>query len=165
MSKKAQHNNRKPAPRSASHGGRQSAQKTGFPAWGWILLGFVLVVAAGTVFFMQANKPAANGLVENISISQAAQLRDEGAFILDVREPDEWVNFHIPGSTLIPLGELSNRLGEVPADKTIVVVCNSGNRSKTGRDILLQAGFTDVSSMDGGVSGWKSQGLPIVTGE
>jgi rhodanese-related sulfurtransferase len=56
-------------------------------------------------------------------------------------------------------------LSEVPTGQKIVVVCNSGNRSKPGRDILLDAGFPEVTSMDGGVSGWKTQGLPIVTGE
>lgn len=164
MSKKS-NNNRKPAARPATRSNRGSAPKTTFPVWGWVLLGIILVAAVGTAIFFQANKPAATGLAANINIEQAAQLRDEGAFILDVREPNEWVNFHIPGSTLIPLGELPDRLSEIPSGQKIVVVCNSGNRSKPGRDILLDAGFAEVTSMDGGVSGWKSQGLPIVTGE
>jgi rhodanese-related sulfurtransferase len=114
---------------------------------------------------MQGNTPAATGLAAEVSVEQAAQLRDEGAFILDVREPSEWVEFHIPGSTLIPLGELPNRLSEIPAGQQIVVVCRSGNRSATGRDILLNAGFGEVTSMAGGVTRWQSLGLPIASGQ
>ena len=165
MSNRSTRSNRKPAPKPTNRSIRKPAPKTTFPVWGWILLGVVLVVAVGAAIIMQNNKPSATGLAADISIDQAAQLREEGAFILDVREPDEWVNFHIPGSTLIPLDELPDRIGEIPTGQTIVVVCNSGNRSKTGRDILLNAGFSEVTSMSGGVSGWKSQGLPIVTGQ
>ncbi|MFH2040584.1 MAG: rhodanese-like domain-containing protein [Chloroflexota bacterium] len=165
MSRKSNRRKRKPAPKPTNRGKREPALKPTFPLWGWILLGVVLVVAVVAVIFMQGNKPSVTGLAADINIEQAAQLREEGAFILDVREPDEWVNFHIPGSTLIPLGELPDRLSEVPTDKTIVVVCNSGNRSKPGRDILLDAGFSEVTSMNGGVTEWKSQGLPIVTGQ
>ena len=144
---------------------RKPAPKTSVPVWGWILLGVVLVAAVISFISMQNNKPAATSLAAEVSVEQASQLRGEGAFILDVREPSEWVEFHIPGSTLIPLGELPNRLSEIPAGKQIVVVCRSGNRSATGRDILLQAGFVEVTSMAGGVTSWQSQGLPIVTGQ
>ena len=153
MSKKPDRSKRKPAP------------KTSFPTWSWILLTVVLVAAVIAFVNMQNNKPASTGLGAEVSVEQAAQLREEGAFILDVREPSEWVEFHIPGSTLIPLGELPNRLSEIPTDQQIVVVCRSGNRSATGRDILLNAGFGEVTSMAGGVTRWQSQGLPIATGE
>lgn len=165
MSQKSKSRDRKTAPKPVSYSKPKSAPQKTFPAWGWVLMGVVLMAAVGTGIYLLLNKTAATGLAQNISINQAAQLRDEGAFILDVREPDEWVNFHIPGSTLIPLGELPDRLSEIPSDKTIVVVCNCGNRSNPGRDILLWAGFVKVTSMDGGVRDWKAQGLPIVTGE
>ena len=142
---------------------RKPAPKTIVPLWAWIVL--VVVVVAVGVAIMQGNTPPATGLAAEVSVDQAAQLRDEGAFILDVREPSEWAEFHIPGSTLIPLGELPNRLSEIPTDQPIVVVCRSGNRSASGRDILLQAGFGEVTSMSGGVTMWQSQGLPIATGE
>jgi rhodanese-related sulfurtransferase len=84
---------------------------------------------------------------------------------LDVREPSEWTQFHIPGATLIPLGDLPKRLNEVPKDRVVVVVCRTGNRSAQGRDILLNAGFTNITSMAGGVTQWQVQGLPIATGQ
>ena len=103
-------------------------------------------------------------LPAEISIQEAVAQRDAGAFILDVREPSEWNEFHVPDSTLIPLGQLQARIDEVPKDKPVVVVCRSGNRSKPGRDILKQAGFTNVTSMNGGLTQWKNQGLPTVSG-
>lgn len=113
--------------------------------------------------------PAAVGkmaaLPPNITISEAARMREQGAFVLDVREVREWEQFHIPGSTLIPLGELAGRVAEVPRDRDVVVVCRTGNRSKKGRDILLEAGFTRVTNMEGGVTQWKEAGYPTVSGK
>ncbi len=104
-------------------------------------------------------------LPTEISVQQAAAMREQGAFILDVREPDEWDAVHIPDATLIPLGTLAQRVGEVPKDKEIVVVCRSGNRSQQGRDILLQAGFTRVTSMAGGMNQWSAAGFPTASGK
>jgi rhodanese-related sulfurtransferase len=97
-------------------------------------------------------------------VTEAAALRDSGAFVLDVRQPEEWAEVRIPGATLIPLGELPARLDEVPRDVDVVVVCRSGNRSQAGRDILRGAGFTRVTSMTGGVTEWRAAGLPAESG-
>jgi len=129
------------------------------PIWEWILIG-IAVIAVGVLLYNRfAPDPS------QISVDQAAQMNEQGAFMLDVREPDEWQDFHIPGATLIPLGDLPGRLSEVPTDREIVVVCRSGNRSQEGRDILLEAGFTNVSSMAGGMNKWRSQGLPTEGGQ
>lgn len=100
-----------------------------------------------------------------ITTTDAAAKRNAGAFILDVRQPEEWADYHVPGSTLIPLGELSARVNEVPRDKEVVVICRSGNRSATGRDVLRAAGFDQVTSLRGGLTKWKAEGLPTVTGQ
>jgi rhodanese-related sulfurtransferase len=99
-----------------------------------------------------------------VSVDQALALRESGAFVLDVRQPEEWNAVHIPGATLIPLGELSSRLGEVPRDRQVLVVCRSGNRSAQGRDILLGAGFPSVTSMAGGMNQWAAAGYPTTSG-
>jgi len=99
-----------------------------------------------------------------VSVSEASALHDAGAFVLDVREPSEFAAGHIAGATLIPLGELASRTSEVPHDKTVVVVCHSGNRSAQGRDMLRQAGFTNATSMAGGLTDWVAAGLPLTTG-
>lgn len=100
-----------------------------------------------------------------ISTAEGLARRDQGAFILDVRQPDEWADYHVPGSTLIPLDQLPARLNEVPQDREIVVVCRSGNRSQAGRDILLKAGYPSVTSLKGGLSQWKAAGYPTVSGQ
>ncbi len=109
--------------------------------------------------------PVATALLpDTISVAEAAVKRDAGAFILDVRTSDEWNTVHIPGATLIPLDQLGARLNEVPRDKEVVVVCHSGNRSTQGRDILKNAGYSQVTSMAGGMNQWQATGLPTVTG-
>ncbi len=107
--------------------------------------------------------PAA--LPAEIDVATAAAKQESGAFMLDVREPDEWAAGHIDGATLIPLGELSARASEVPSDKEVVVVCRSGNRSAQGRDILLAAGLPSVTSMAGGMNEWTAAGNETVTGQ
>lgn len=141
---------------------RLSSRKS-FPVWGWIIPAVVLLVIIG-VIVLQNSQPAHASLPTEITVAQAEKLRDQGAFILDVREPSEWAQGHISGATLIPLGELPNRLNEIPKDKIIVVVCRTGHRSAQGRDILLNAGFTNVTSITGGLTQWQSQGLPVVNG-
>lgn len=104
---------------------------------------------------------SAAGNPANITVAKANEIYNRGtALFLDVREVDEWNQGHIPGATLIPLGELPNRLSELSKDKEIVVYCRSGNRSQSGRDILLDAGFTNVTSMEGGINAWAQQNYP-----
>ncbi len=128
------------------------------------------VVIAVIAFIVFGNNPAQNamdttGLPLEINTQTGKQLFDEGAFMLDVRNPDEWVEHHVDGATLIPLPELEARVDEVPRDQQIIVICNSGNRSQVGRDILLEAGFENVTSIAGGIQGWMSTGYDFVTGE
>ncbi len=121
----------------------------------------VVLVIVGFVMF-GGGSPKSTGLAAEINVSQAYKLyQEKGAFFVDVREQEEWDSFHVPGTTLIPLGQLASRLSEVPKDQPVVVICRSGNRSQSGRDILLQAGYTNVTSMDGGVNDWKTNGYPI----
>jgi rhodanese-related sulfurtransferase len=106
---------------------------------------------------------ATAALAPEVSVAEADQLRQTGALVLDVREPSEWATGHIEDATLISLGELQARLGELPRDRDIVVVCRSGNRSAQGRDVLLAAGFPSVTSMAGGMTDWIAAGLPVIT--
>jgi rhodanese-related sulfurtransferase len=120
-------------------------------------------VAAQTIQAAPANSSAAP-LPDEIPVAEASAKRDAGAFVLDVRTQEEWNEVHIPGATLIPLDQLETRLNEVPKDKEVVVVCRSGNRSKPGRDALKAAGYTQVTSMSGGLKEWQAAKLPTVTG-
>lgn len=140
---------------------QQQKRNNQFFIWGAVallaLIAVVWIVSGG-------NSNTSRSLPSEISVSEALTKRDAGAFILDVRQPEEWNEAHIPDSTLIPLDQLPDRINELPKDQEIVVVCRSGNRSAQGRDILLEAGFTDVTSMAGGLNEWKTAGYPTVSG-
>jgi len=145
---------------------------------GTILLAIGVILCIGLIFagvlymLSQNNSPATSGSsalpaaapAAEISVTEAYQKYEAGVFLLDVREPDEWAQNHIPNTTLIPLGELESRLSELPKDQEIVVVCRSGNRSQQGRQILLDNGFTSVTSMDGGLIDWSAAGYPLEPG-
>ncbi|MCJ7432563.1 MAG: rhodanese-like domain-containing protein, partial [Anaerolineales bacterium] len=96
-----------------------------------------------------------------IIAEQAYQKYQAGAFLLDVRTQEEWNEYHVPNTILIPLDQLQIRMNEIPRDKEIVVICRSGNRSEQGRDILLSGGFTQVTSMASGLKEWSALGYPI----
>lgn len=133
----------------------------------WVVIGLaaLVVIVLGAIFvFTRGNSQSGIALPNEISVAQAHDKYAQGKFFLDVRQPEEWNEYHIPETTLIPLGELAARVNELPRDKEIVVVCRSGNRSQTGRDILKDAGFTQVTSMAGGVNQWQASGYPIVSG-
>ena len=150
---------------SKKHASKTSKMVSWLPiAFGGLLL--VMAILAFTIFQLQADsvEKAANTLPREISVEAAYDLREQGAFMLDVRQPEEWEQAHMPGAILIPLGELESRLNEVPKDQPIVVVCRSGNRSASGRDILMQAGYQTVTSMAGGMNQWASAGYPTVSG-
>jgi rhodanese-related sulfurtransferase len=80
--------------------------------------------------------------------------------LLDVREPDEWLAGHIAGAQHIPLGELRERLAEVPKDRTVLAVCRSGSRSEAATRGLRTLGYT-AENLEGGVTAWKRAGLPL----
>lgn len=152
---------KKTARKNTSH---KASRQTFNPTLLWAGLGILAVVLAGFILLKLGDNATAEGLPREVSVPEASTLRDAGAFILDVREPDEWNESHIPGATLIPLGQLASRVAELPQDQEIVVVCRSGNRSQQGRDILLSAGFEQVTSMAGGINQWKAAGFATQSG-
>lgn len=85
--------------------------------------------------------------------------RDGGALI-DVREPDEFAAGRVPGARNIPLQQLPDRLREVPADRPVAVICQSGRRSAQGAELLAAAGI-DAATVDGGTAAWAQTGLPL----
>jgi rhodanese-related sulfurtransferase len=84
--------------------------------------------------------------------------------LLDVREDDEWEAGHIDGAQHIPLGQLGERLGELPNGRRIVAVCRSGGRSGSAVRGLKQLGY-DAENLDGGVTAWSRAGLPLVNAD
>jgi rhodanese-related sulfurtransferase len=125
--------------------------------WLWIGLGLV-ILAAAAFLLLRPKSPAA----PEISVVQAYEKYQQGIYFIDVRTQEEWDQGHIDKTTLIPLDDLESRLGELPRDQEIVVVCRSGRRSKQGVAILQQAGFSNVASMSGGVQAWETAGYPLI---
>lgn len=88
-----------------------------------------------------------------------------GPILLDVREPDEYVGplGHVEGAQLVPVGSLAQRLDEIDAfrDREIITICKAGGRSATAATVLMQAGFSKIWSMEGGMTAWNERGFPI----
>ena len=86
------------------------------------------------------------------------------AVLLDVREHDEFATVRIDGSLFIPMSQLGPRLGEVPRDRPVLVLCAAGSRSASVTGELLSAGWTDVGNVAGGITAWERMGLPVRRG-
>jgi rhodanese-related sulfurtransferase len=126
-----------------------------------VAVALVVILGGTALVWSNSSKQQAQGALPlEVSVEEAYQLVEEGAFLLDVRTQEEWDEFHAPQATLIPLDELPARVNEVPNDQDVVVICRSGNRSQTGRDILQDAGFTNVASTAGGMNAWAAAGYP-----
>lgn len=84
--------------------------------------------------------------------------------LVDVRNRDEFAAARIPGSVLVPLPFLAGRIADLPADRPVLLVCRSGNRSATAAAMLLRQGYEEVASVAGGIVAWYQAGLPVTTG-
>jgi len=102
--------------------------------------------------------------VPEIDVDELAELHAQGVTIIDVRNPDEYVGAHVPGARLIPLSELAERAGEIPADEPVYLICASGPRSRRAGEFLAAQGL-DVTNIVGGTKGWMNAGHPIHVGD
>ena len=93
-------------------------------------------------------------------VDQIDRALHDGATLVDVREPAEYGDGHIPGAVNIPMGQLSARLGEIDRSRPVCVVCASGNRSAAMTDVLTAAGY-DASNVVGGTRAWVESGRPV----
>ena len=100
-------------------------------------------------------QPTSGGVPEVTVEELKAKLdRGEDVHVLDVREPNEYQICRIAGSTLIPLGELSNRTAELDRDRELIVHCKMGGRSAKAVALLQERGFTRVRNLTGGILAW-----------
>ena len=106
-----------------------------------------------------------SGGAASVSAEQAQALLSSAKppFLLDVRSKAEFKDAHVRGAKLIPLGELGKRMGELPKDREILVMCKSGTRSGMAAGQLKTAGF-NVTNLDGGIMAWDRRGFDLVTG-
>lgn len=132
-----------------------------------LLLGLLLLVGCGGA--APAAAPPLDAatvdlatLPDLVDASTVAAVKERSeVFLLDVREPSEYAAGHIPGINLIPMGEVPNRLSEIPKDKTVIVSCQSGRRSSQIASFLREQGYSHVHDLQGGFGAWTAAGLPV----
>lgn len=98
-----------------------------------------------------------------VSTEEMAEARAAGAFVLDVREPDEYTAGHVAGAHHIPLQSVPGKLEELPQGQPVYVICASGGRSLQATDFLRQAGI-EAYSVVGGTTAWAAQKREMETG-
>jgi hydroxyacylglutathione hydrolase len=113
--------------------------------------------------WQKAGLPVASGDIEDVSAHELDELLKNRSqpIVLDVREPWEYAQGHIPGAKLMPLGQLSHQILELDPSQPVAVVCASGSRSQSAAALLGQKGFTKVYNLLDGMYGWQSAGLEV----
>jgi rhodanese-related sulfurtransferase len=101
--------------------------------------------------------------VPAIDIATLQERLEEGSPLIDVREPDEYEQARAPGARLVPLGEVPDRIGEIPSDRTVYVICRSGGRSAKAVEHLRAQGI-DAVNVTGGTLAWIEAGNAVETG-
>jgi rhodanese-related sulfurtransferase len=102
--------------------------------------------------------------VPEIDIAEAARRHAAGTPVIDVREPSEYVEGHVPGAPLIPLGEVAERIDEFPATDEVLIICKMGGRSRQAAEHLRRQGI-DAVNIAGGTMAWIEAGHPVVAGD
>jgi len=103
--------------------------------------------------------------VPALDAEEARRLIGEGAQLIDVREPWEWAVTHIPGATLIPVGQVAQRTSEIDPNRVIVVQCATGQRSARVTQLLRQAGYAKAYNLSGGIVEWSNRQYPVESGD
>lgn len=94
--------------------------------------------------------------VKRVSLADVAKVcGDVKTVILDVRTPEEYAKGHIQGAVLLPLYELAERMGEVPLDRPVYVICYSGERSLQAVKFLMSQGYRLVFHVSQGMVKWQ----------
>lgn len=123
-------------------------------------------LAEGLDVWEKMGLPIAAGDIKDIEPNELATLlksysNGDCPKVVDVREPWEYKQGHVPGAILIPLGQLASRLTELDPEHPVVVICASGNRSQSAAALLGQKGFKTVYNVLGGTGAWMRSGLEV----
>jgi rhodanese-related sulfurtransferase len=101
--------------------------------------------------------------VPEIDVDELVALKEKGVVVIDVRNPDEYERFRVPGALLIPLVDVPERVDEVPTDETVYVICATGSRSERAVEYLNRQGL-DTVNVRGGSRAWVEAGHPVESG-
>lgn len=102
--------------------------------------------------------------VPSIDVKEAdRRLREDPdqPLLVDVREADEFAQVRAPDAVLIPTSAFQRRVGELPTDRPLMIVCHVGGRSAAVAAFLVRAGRSDVVNVSGGMEAWARAGLPV----
>ena len=107
-----------------------------------------------------ALEAAGEGGPDEIGLDDFAAAHSQGAFVLDVREPDEWSTGRVPGAVHIPMNDVPERVGELPAETPFFVICAAGGRSRQVVEHLRAQGLQAINVSEG-TGGWAQRGWPL----
>jgi rhodanese-related sulfurtransferase len=102
-------------------------------------------------------------LPAEVGVAELSSALERGAYLVDVREPYEYDEGHVPGARSMPMNTIPDHRDELPRDRTVYLVCAVGARSMQVARYLDQLGF-DVRNVEGGTSEWIGAGFPVKTG-
>lgn len=107
------------------------------------------------------------GPLPTIDVTEAERrLREDPdpPLLVDVREPNEFGAVRAPGAVLLPTSTFTTRIGELPTNRPLLVICHVGGRSAAVTGFLIRGGRTDVTNVAGGMEAWERAGLPVRSG-
>lgn len=117
------------------------------------------MIAHAEVLFWEGiyKKPVDKIKDRNIPVEQALidYYSRNNILLMDLRTPREYEEFHVPGSILLPLEELASRFHEIPKDKTVYLICRTGNRTLQGMRFLLTKKYSNVYNVLNGIVAWE----------
>jgi len=130
-----------------------------------IAAGMLLIAAIGCSDrnSQQTSGSAQSGIFRSISPQEAKTLIEtrKDLVLVDVRSPDEMYEGSIPGSRLIPFGELARGRMTLPAGQPLLLICAVGGRSYAVGQYFSGKGYEEIYNLAGGISAWKAAGLPL----
>jgi hydroxyacylglutathione hydrolase len=130
------------------------------------LIGFDRVAGVFSADAVQraATRGAALATVPQITPADLApQVAAADVQVVDVRSANEWRSGHIQSAMHVPLGELPDRLDEIPRDRPVIVHCQAGTRSVIAASVFERGGRRRVVNLVGGLDAWQDAGFPVVT--
>ena len=126
----------------------------------WVVVLAAIAVAALATYLLRPQAQAA--ALSSVTVQQLHEAVRSGALVIDVREPHEYAEGHGEGSVRVPGATGGERAGAFPKDAPVYVFCRSGNRSLVAARALVEAGFSDVRNVEGGIVAWTAARLPVV---
>jgi rhodanese-related sulfurtransferase len=123
----------------------------------------VLVLFVAALALAQGGVPSEAASIEPSEL-QARREAGTAPIVIDVRTAEEYAGGHIPGALNIPFDQVAARISEVDAPRGVALYCMVGPRARKGEHALLEAGYTSVLHIEGGLAAWQASDLPVERG-